>query len=601
MKTEILIIGGGHAGIEAAHISAKLGAATILITSNIDTIGKLSCNPAIGGIGKSQLIHEINILGGLMGQIADNARLISKTLNTSKGKAVRATRIQVDKSKYSATAISKLTHCSKLRILQQSIIDLIIKNNKVLGVITELGLEIKAKITVLTIGTFLNCNTYVGNTKIAKARDNEAKINYLHHKLKHYISDIHKFKTGTPARITANSLNKNRLTVMQADSSKPFFYKRKPIKPNNYCWETHTNKITKQIIINNIYKSAAYNGIIKHKGPRYCLSIEDKIMRFPQYKHHTIFLELENTNTQEVYIGGLATSFDINTQEKIIKSIKGLEAAKITRYGYGITYKYLNPQNLKRTLESKQIRNLFIAGQINGTSGYEEAAAQGIIAGINAYKTLNGHQNLILNSKNSYIGILVKDITQNGVEEPYRMFTSRARNRLIMRADNTIFRLSKQLLQAQLITTKKYKKIQAIVSYCKAFIIKAQKIQVIFNSKKDTLYNILLKNTKNVRNLYSIPSLKKIIKKNFKAITIKMLNFIESEIKYKGYYKKHIPHINENTIIDISNIKNLATETKELIKNKQANTLRDIKRIKNIRSACIENIENYIKKNNKPT
>ncbi|MGX7582681.1 tRNA uridine-5-carboxymethylaminomethyl(34) synthesis enzyme MnmG [Candidatus Vidania fulgoroideorum] len=597
MKTEILVIGGGHAGIEAAHISAKLGAKTILVTSNIDNIGKLSCNPAIGGIGKSQLIHEVNILGGLMGQIADSSRLISKTLNTSKGKAVRATRIQVDKCQYSATAINKLMRYEKLQILQQSIIDIIIQDNKVIGVITESSLRIIAKVTILTIGTFLNCNTYIGNTKINKARDNEDRVNYLHDKLKYHISDIYKFKTGTPPRLKANSLNKNDLTVIKSDNSQPFFYKRKAVNIQDYCWETHTNDNTKQLVINNIHKSAAYNGIIKHKGPRYCLSIEDKIMRFPQYKQHTLFLELENLNTQEIYVGGLATSFDTQTQAKLVKSIKGLHNAKITRYGYGITYKYINPQNLKRTLESKQVRKLFIAGQINGTSGYEEAAAQGIIAGINAYKTLNKHPNLILSSKTSYIGILIKDITRNGVEEPYRMFTSRARNRLIMRADNTVFRLSKQLCTAKLITKQQYRKITTMANYCKKIIKKAPRIQLNFNNKKDTLYNILLKNKLSIKRLCTISHFKNQVNKHFKKVTIKMLNFIESEIKYKGYYKPATPHINKNTKVNIANIANLANETKELIAHNNATTFKAIKQIKNIRSACIENIENYLRKN----
>ncbi|QSW37792.1 tRNA uridine-5-carboxymethylaminomethyl(34) synthesis enzyme MnmG [Candidatus Vidania fulgoroideae] len=599
MTTEILVIGGGHAGIEAAHISAKLGAKTTLITSNIDSIGKLSCNPAIGGIGKSHLIHEINVLGGLMGQLADNARLVSKTLNSSKGKAVRATRIQVDKDKYSRIAINILMRCKNLKILQQSIIDLIIHNNKVTGVITESGLTITATVIILTIGTFLNCNTYIGNNKIKKARDNEDKIAYLHSKLKHYISDIYKFKTGTPPRLKAQSLNKNQLTVIKSDTSKPFFYRRQSIKTRNYCWETHTNTITHQIIKHNIKKSAAYNGIIKHKGPRYCLSIEDKVIRFPQYNQHTLFLELENLNTQEIYVGGLATSFDTETQHQIIHSIKGLQNAEITRYGYGITYNYINPQNLKRTLESKYITNLFIAGQINGTSGYEEAAAQGIIAGINAYKNLHNKQHLILSSKNSYIGILIKDITQNGVEEPYRMFTSRAKNRLIMRADNTIFRLSKQLLKVNLISKQKYKKIQATATYCKKFITKAHKIYLTLNNKKNTLYNILLNNKHNIKTLYSIAYFKKKVNKYFKKINLKMLNYIESEIKYKGYYKTHTANIKENTHVNITNIKNLANETKELIARHNATTFKAIKQIKNIRSACIENIANYIRKTNK--
>jgi tRNA uridine 5-carboxymethylaminomethyl modification enzyme len=442
---DVIIIGGGHAGCEAASASARLQAKTLLITKNISDIGVMSCNPSIGGVAKGIMVREIDSLGGVMAKAIDMSGTHFKVLNKSKGPAVHGPRASADRGLYQR-AVQKLLHDQKnLTILNAAVTDLIIKNNQIVAIEIESGEIIHAKSTVLTTGTFLNGLIHLGNTKIPAGRKGASPSIKLANSLRAIGFNMGRLKTGTPPRIDGKSINYEDLDIQEADEPPiPFSFLNKGISvPQIICHITHTNIKTHEIISNNLSKSAMYSGQIESIGPRYCPSIEDKVVKFSKKESHQIFLEREGLEDDTIYPNGISTSLPEDIQEKFVRSIKGLENAVIKQYGYAIEYDYINPKELRATLETKKVQNLFLAGQINGTTGYEEAAGQGVVAGFNAaLKAQNNTEPFTLSRHESYIGVLIDDLINLGTTEPYRMFTSRAEYRLQLRGDNADLRLT---------------------------------------------------------------------------------------------------------------------------------------------------------------
>ena len=461
----VIVIGAGNAGCEAALAPARLGLKTLLITQNIDLIANMPCNPAIGGIAKGQIVREIDALGGEMGWITDMAGIQFKMLNKSRGPAVWSPRAQCDKKLYSAFMQNSIISQKNLDLLQATVKKLIVTNNKVTGVITNLDETIQAETVIVTTGTFLNGKIFVGKTVFNGGRFSEASSTDLSKSLKDDCGlEISRFTTCTPPRINGNTVDYSKMTPQPGDNPPvPFSHFTniklwQQTKKQVPCYLVYSNQTTHQIIKDNIKESSLYNGLADAHGPRYCPSIEDKIVRFPDRIRHQLFLEPESLSTKEVYINGLFTGLGEKVQEKLLHSIEGLENAQIIRYGYAIEYDYIPPIQIKHTLETKNIENLYLAGQINGTTGYEEAAGQGIIAGVNAaLKVLQKHP-LILNRQEGYIGILIDDLVTKSVDEPYRMFTSRAEHRLSIRTDNADLRLMELGHQIGLISDAMYKK-----------------------------------------------------------------------------------------------------------------------------------------------
>jgi len=549
---DVIVVGAGHAGLEAAFAATRMKLNVLLLTDKLDTIGDLACNPSIGGVGKGQLVKEIDAFGGVIGLLADSSGINFKILNNSKGPAVQSTRIQVDRNIYKLSVNRFLSKINNLKIIQQTVIDIIIDNHSVSGIITENKLKFFSNAVIFTVGTFLNGKIHIGDLIFSGGRIGEKSSIALSEKLKDYFSVIGRLKTGTPPRIDIRSLYLNYFGVQKTDIPVPFFSHwtspNKKIKSKD-CYITYTNNKTHNIILDSIKLSAIYNGSINVVGPRYCPSIEDKIIRFQEKFQHQIFLEPEGLNSYEFYPNGLSSSLPFEIQVAFLKTIRGFENVFVTRPGYAVEYDFFDPRILKHTLETKNLKGLFFAGQINGTTGYEEAAAQGLIAGINAACHVINIEPLVLSRSESYIGVLIDDLVTKGVDEPYRIFTSRVEYRLLLREDNSDLRL-----------VEKGKKLGLINDYkWKLYLDKVEKIKHSYSFLKNLNFKIDSNENNNIKFIYNIDMNKnisfldllkyqcvnsKIVRSIFKFnISELIIRFVEIKIKYAGYLNKQYNEI----------------------------------------------------------
>lgn len=528
---EAIVIGGGHAGIEAALALSREGFDTLMITQSLDAIGRMSCNPAIGGLAKGNLVREIDALGGEMGHLIDASMIQYRILNRSRGPAVQAPRAQADKFSYSRLAKETCEKQEKLNLFMDTVVDFIIEEKdgvrRIVGVVTERGWKISAKVVVLTTGTFMEGRIFIGEYDAPSGRLGEGAALGLGKKLREYGFHVGRMKTGTPARVRKSSLDFDELEVQDGDEEMlPFSFDYENIeRPSQNCWITFTNEETHKIIRENMHRSPLYGGKIIGKGPRYCPSIEDKVMRFPERERHQIFVEPEGVGTEEMYLNGLSSSLPEEVQHQFIRTLPGLRHCEIMRPAYAVEYDYLDPLDLLPSLESKVVSNLFVAGQTNGTSGYEEAAAQGIIAGINAAQRLKNEKPVVLGRTDAYIGVLIDDLVTKGTKEPYRMFTSRAEYRLSLRHDNADMRLTPIGYRAGLATKEKMERLED----------KIEKIEAVKDLLKATkrdgknCYQLLSQPENDIHTL-SIPGLVE--------YSEQILSEVQLDVKYSGYLKR---------------------------------------------------------------
>jgi len=614
---DVIIIGGGHAGTEAALAAARLGARTLLLTHNIETLGQMSCNPSIGGIGKSHLVKEIDALGGIMAIAADHAGIQWRILNASKGPAVRATRAQADRVIYKQTVRYALENQPNLSIFQQAVEDLILEQDKVVGVVTQMGLRFHARAIVLTAGTFLAGKIHIGFANYQGGRAGDPPALTLAERLRELPLRTGRLKTGTPPRIDGRTINYENLIVQPSDLPLPVFSYLGKVEQHPKqicCFITHTNEKTHDIIRGGLDRSPLYAGVIEGVGPRYCPSIEDKIVRFADKTSHQIFLEPEGLNTHEVYPNGISTSLPFDVQCDLVHSIKGLENAHIIRPGYAIEYDYFDPRDLKPSLESQLIENLFCAGQINGTTGYEEAAAQGLIAGLNAALKAQEKEAWHPRRDQAYIGVLIDDLMTQGTIEPYRMFTSRAEYRLLLREDNADLRLTEKGRELGLINDERW---EAFCEKREAIEREQQRIHSAWARPQtavgDAIEKILqqpLSREYRISELLRRPeltyaALMSVDEIGPGVVDPKVAEQVEIQAKYGGYVDRQFSEIerqrkHEETFLpadfDYHNVIGLSAEVREKFMRTKPNTIGQASRIPGVTPAAISLLLVHLKK-----
>lgn len=610
---DVIVVGAGHAGIEAALASARKGAKTLIVTINLDTIGFMPCNPSVGGPAKGIVVREVDALGGAMGKIADKTNIQARMLNTAKGPAVRALRMQSDKVNYQREMKNLLEKTENLDMLQAMVKELLIDDNKVIGIKTMLETNYKAKAVVITTGTYLRGEVIIGSVKYSSGPNHQMPSIHLAKQLESLGFELVRFKTGTPPRVNKDTVDFSKTEIQPGDNKNlAFSYETKEFRKEQIpCWLTYTNLKTHEIIQKNLNRSAMYSGVIKGTGPRYCPSIEDKYVRFHDKNRHQLFLEPEGEKTNEIYVQGLSTSLPDDVQDKMIKSIKGLENAKIIRNGYAIEYDAINPTTLWPTLETKLIGGLFTAGQINGTSGYEEAAGQGIIAGINAACKVLKEEPMILGRDESYIGVLIDDLVTKGTNEPYRLLTSRAEYRLLLRHDNADIRLCDKAYKYNLISKERYEKflikkeeIRKEIERLKTFKITPtkdviEKMQKLGTAEiKDGIlaYDLLKRPELSYKDIINLAN-------KDSNISEEIIEQVEIEIKYEGYIKKSLQQVNkmkkmeEKKIpfnLDYDKVPSIAIEAREKLKKVNPITIGQASRISGVNPADISILLVYL-------